>query len=127
MAQEHPDALFVFGDNMSHSGLGGQAKELRGEPNAVGIVTKWFPDMKETSFFTDEDKESVDFFIVRSFQRLEEALVSGKFVYWPKDGIGTGLAQLATRAPEIQYLIDMGLYRLKMLASFIVEPLDKVT
>ena len=38
--RNHPDFIFVFGDNLAKKGLGGQAREMRGEPNAVGIATK---------------------------------------------------------------------------------------
>ena len=41
--QRHPELIFVFGDNMLRKGFGGQAKEMRGEPNAVGVPVKWRP------------------------------------------------------------------------------------
>lgn len=34
---DNQDKLYVFGDNMVRRGFGGQAREMRGEPNAVGI------------------------------------------------------------------------------------------
>ena len=36
----NPRAIYVFGDNLLRKGLGGQAKEMRGEPNTLGIVSK---------------------------------------------------------------------------------------
>ena len=42
----NPSVLYLFGDNLQRVGLGGQAKEMRGEPNAVGIATKKAPDNK---------------------------------------------------------------------------------
>jgi hypothetical protein len=41
--RENPDKRYVFGDNVERRGYGGQAKEMRGEPNAIGVVTKWAP------------------------------------------------------------------------------------
>lgn len=38
--QAHPARLYVFGDNFQQRGLGGQTKECRGEPNAIGILTQ---------------------------------------------------------------------------------------
>jgi hypothetical protein len=34
------DKFYVFGDNMQRIGYGGQARDMRGEPNAIGAVTK---------------------------------------------------------------------------------------
>jgi hypothetical protein len=47
--------IFLFGDNMQRTGLGGQAKEMRNEPNAFGVPTKWKPTMQDDAFFTDDD------------------------------------------------------------------------
>lgn len=35
----NPKNLYLFGDNEQRRGLGGLARECRGEPNAVGIAT----------------------------------------------------------------------------------------
>lgn len=43
MLRKEPEARFVFGDNAYRKGFGGQAKEMRGEPNALGVATKWYP------------------------------------------------------------------------------------
>ena len=39
----HPNVYFVFGDNEVRRGYGGQAKEMRGELNTVGVRTKRTP------------------------------------------------------------------------------------
>jgi hypothetical protein len=93
-----PETLFVFGDNMQFYGMKGQAKEMRGEPNAVGIPTKRRPSMEEDAFLSDEDLPIWNTKSERSIVRLLRH--HGKIV-WPKDGIGTGLAQLPKRAPLI--------------------------
>lgn len=119
MLRAEPDTLFVFGDNMVARGFGGQAKEMRGEPNAVGIPTKLLPDMDETSFLRDEDLSRVRWKIDRAFLRLAFHMLSGGSVVWPADGIGTGLAELPKRAPAIWQLIESGQ---KILAGAAVTP-----
>ncbi len=94
--QSNKDRTFLFGDNLVQRGFGGQAKEMRGEPNAVGIPTKKAPDNKPTSFLTDkelaENKRAID----EAFKRIPENVV----LVIPKGGIGTGLARLSDKAPQ---------------------------
>ena len=103
MLRAEPDALFVFGDNMDRRGMGGQAAEMRGEPNAVGIPTKWSPTMRPDAFLTDADmlrwlRETAPEF-VRLFTH------QGKIV-WPRAGIGTGMARLQECAPAIHRVLE---------------------
>jgi hypothetical protein len=107
MLRAEPDALFVFGDCIAGWGLGGQAKEMRGEPNAVGIPTKWKPYMTPEAFFRDEDLPIVKERIVAPFDRLHQQLARFGKVVLPADGIGTGLARLDQHAPAIKRLIDL--------------------
>jgi ribA/ribD-fused uncharacterized protein len=101
MLRAEPDTLFVFGDNMRRAGMGGQAAEMRGEPNAVGIPTKVAPSMAPDAFFTDADlPRALDAF-APAFARLEAHLRAGGKIVVPEAGIGGGLAQLAQRAPRI--------------------------
>jgi len=105
--KREPFVLFVFGDNMERFGHGGQAREMRGEPNAVGIPTKWAPNMSPTSFFSDADFDEVKPSIDAAFARLRRHVHQGGRVVWPKDGIGSGLADLPRRAPKIwEYIED---------------------
>lgn len=106
MMQEHPETLFVFGDNMMEQGFGGQAKEMRGEPNAVGIPTKFLPSYDDKAFFTDDDiyrvKSKIDAQVLKLFLHAS----AGGNIVWPQDGIGTGLADLKNKAPAIWKLIE---------------------
>jgi hypothetical protein len=102
----HREWLYVFGDNVSTLGRGGQAKECRGEPNCVGIVTKWHPFTDAGSYFCDDDLPKVRLRIQDEFRRLAAHLRTGGIVVWPQDGVGTGLAELPTRAPRIHAFID---------------------
>lgn len=96
----HPDARFVFGDNVARRGYGGQAREMRGEPNAIGIAVKWSPGRAEHDYFRDDDPRCWAH-VRADLARVEAELRAGRVVYVPADGIGTGLAQLPTRAPKL--------------------------
>jgi hypothetical protein len=98
-----PDWIFVFGDNVTRKGLKGQAI-IRGIPNSFGIPTKWRPERVPSAYFTDES----DCWNCCSYDltRLGTLLFQGANVYWPKDGIGTGLAELPTRAPNLFEYIE---------------------
>lgn len=100
--RSNPSVLFVFGDNLSRIGFGGQAAEARGEANAVGVVTKISP----SRYLTDDCWELVKDPIVIAFDRLRCHLLTGSNVVWPLDGVGTGLADLSNRAPMIAMAID---------------------
>ena len=105
MLVNEADTLFVFGDNLLRKGRGGQAAEMRGEPNAVGVPTKKAPSNAESAFFSDNDFDDAIKTIEGDLKRIADHLRSGGNVVWPSDGIGTGLADLPRRAPKIwEYL-----------------------
>lgn len=104
-----PEWLFVFGDNMQRRGRGGQAREMRGEPNAVGIVTKRAPSMDRRAFFSDDDYAEVAEVVYEAFERLEEHLALNGVVVLPTKGVGTGLAMLDFHAPKIDAMIQNGI------------------
>src|ERR1700723_234926 len=106
MFQGNRETLFVLGDNMAEKGFGGQAKEMRGEPNAVGIPTKMLPDMNPTSFFRNEDFDRAKIVINDKVLKLFLHASDGGDIVWPEDGIGTGLADLKNKAPAIWRLIE---------------------
>ena len=112
--RKHPNFLFVFGDNLAEKGLGGQAREMRGEPNAVGIATKRSPSMNSDAFFSDSDIHNVIVMgaIKDSFRSLEFHLLSGDVVVIPKNGVGGGLANLPVNAPLIDTFIKKSIERL---------------
>lgn len=109
--KEQPDTLFVFGDNMQRRGYGGQAKQMRGEPNAIGIPTKMIPSMHPNAFLTDQHYDQW----LREAQKDIDRLISHKGpIVWPMDGIGTGLAKLDQTAPRI-------FKRIKKIERFLQE------
>jgi hypothetical protein len=96
---ENRDKVYLFGDNTIHVGYGGQAGEMRGEPNAIGI-----PTLKEPgAFFTDNEFETNKQIIDEAFRQIP----SGKTVVIPSDGLGTGIARLDKVAPRtFKYVVD---------------------
>jgi hypothetical protein len=116
--RKNPDVLYLFGDNDRRIGFGGQAGEMRDEPNAVGIRTKWNPGMSPADFFSDRQYKTISGMIDADFARPFEYLRRGKIVIVPADGLGTGLSELPTRAPKVN---DFLLAKLGQLAAFGVD------
>lgn len=81
---------------------------MRGEPNTIGVPTKWCPGVRERDYFKDSDLNYLGVLLAleESFQKIEHILEAGFYVVFPQDGLGTGRAQLATRAPKILKLIQ---------------------
>lgn len=107
--QANRNRLYVFGDNMVRTGRGGQAGAMRGEPNAVGIPTKWYPSNELLAFFKDADfaiDGVVQWTLEGAFNHLTEVLRDGYTVVIPADGVGTGLSRLPETAPAIALYID---------------------
>lgn len=93
----HPGSVYVFGDNLLRRGTAGQAC-IRGLANAFGIPTKRAPSMSNDAFFADRPDEfaAVDACIDELIDRAD---TSGAQLVFPKDGLGTGLAQMPWRSP----------------------------
>ncbi|HQU94128.1 MAG TPA: hypothetical protein PLK77_17655 [Pyrinomonadaceae bacterium] len=113
--RSHRDHIFLFGDNLVQRGLGGQAAAMRDEPNAVGIPTKKLPSNGMDAFFTDAEFEQNKAAIDRAFEQLSGiSLPAEQIIVIPAGGLGTGRAQLETKAPlTFAYLQK----RLKELSS----------
>ena len=94
--QNNSNKIFIFGDNTLKRGKGGQAV-IRNEPNAFGIATKLKPSNAEGSFMTDVD---LDLNKQRINSDIKDIKRDGRDVVFPKDGLGTGLAQLKIKAPK---------------------------
>lgn len=92
--------IFLFGDNLAGMGFGGQAAAMRGEPNCVGIPTKKLPSNRDDAFFTDlefeQNKAAIDYAFDVLFHKISKA---EQIIVIPADGLGTGRAQLESRAP----------------------------
>lgn len=95
--RNNPEVLFCFGDNAARFGMGGQAKEMRGEPNAIGIATK----KNAYQCYTDADYDEAVATIEADLIQVRDAIFGGRIIIFPIDGIGTGLAYLEQEAPKI--------------------------
>lgn len=115
--QDNPDKIYVFGDNVKRYGYGGQAKEMRGEPNAFGIPTKWAPSMSDDSYFSDRQYNDIVIILDLHFQKLRSHIENGTSVVFPTNGIGTGLSQLPQRAPIVNDFIQNLIYDLENFAN----------
>jgi len=96
---QNTNAIFVFGDNDQRSGFGGQAKEMRGEPNTIGIRVKKLPSMNNKAFYTDDEYNENIKKINEDLSRLKQSSYN-KSIIFPENGIGTGMAKLNITAPK---------------------------
>lgn len=99
LVKSRPKVLFLFGDNLTRKGLGGQAKEMRGEPNTIGIVTKKYPSMDELAFMTDKEFDENAAQITRDINKAIEKWKTGQYDKVVAPPMGVGLAKLQERAP----------------------------
>ncbi len=110
--RNNPTVKYLFGDNLVRKGLGGQAKEMRGEPNAIGVATKSTPTSGSNAYFSDAYFEDNMKVIETDLGPAIDHLRGGGILVIPEDGLGTGLSELPTRAPRtnaalVQMLEDL--------------------
>jgi hypothetical protein len=113
--QMNQHLLFIFGDNEEREGRGGQAKEMRGEDNAVGIRTKRHPNTGKTAYWTDETYDENVEMIREDFQNLIDRYLNNEAycgIVIPADGLGTGYAKLQENAPKTMQYLNCCLARL---------------
>lgn len=95
MLRREPATLWAFGDNLARAGLGGQAAEMRGEPNAVGIPTKHAPRRDPGAYFTDADLDAFRAAAGPAFARLRQHAEASGAIVWPVDGDRHGAGRAA--------------------------------
>lgn len=115
--RSNPKTLYLFGDNDQRKGLGGQAKEMRGEPNTVGVSTKKYPSNNESSFKTDNELENNKKIITEDINKVIAEWNTGKYNKVSVPQIGVGLAALPTRAPKTYAFLQQELNRLEQIIS----------
>ena len=86
--RSNPSIQFVFGDNEVRQGYAGQALEMRGEPNAIGIATSRAPSVP----WTDKNAAHQCRVIDTDLARLLPNVLSHWPIVWPRDHIGLDLA-----------------------------------
>lgn len=107
--RRNPSALYVFGDNDKRAGLGGQAKEMRGEPNAVGVRTKRAPGTANEDYWSDKNFDANCAKIAEDLSRVQAQLRRGGIVIIPSDGIGTNRADMERRCPRTFHVLQQSL------------------
>jgi hypothetical protein len=126
LLRANPSTQFVFGDNLCRRGLGDQAAQMRGEPNAVGLPTKREPTTHPRAYLCDADLALVEAAAAPDIARLKRHLEAGRDVVWPSAGIGTGRADLARRAPAIARWYASVLDELKRIVTLTEAPAQQV-
>lgn len=103
----NPIKTFVFGDNVERRGFGGQAAEMRGEPNALGICTKWKPSTFPNSYFYDYQFDETRRIVDDDLNNLISILDLGFDIVIPAAPFGSGLSKLDKTSPLLyEYLND---------------------
>lgn len=103
--KKHPETLYVFGDNTIRMGLGGQAKEMRGESNAFGIATKRRPGTDPGDYFCDDSPLDAMILVKDIGALFHHIETTKRKVIVPTDGLGTGLSHLPEKAPRLYRLL----------------------
>ena len=106
------DVYYLFGDNNERVGLGGQAKEMRGEPNAIGVRTKMTPTSGSNAFFSDDEYDQNCKMILADMIAAFDKRDKGHMIVIPTDGLGTGLSELPERAPRTNEYVELLISRL---------------
>jgi hypothetical protein len=109
----NPATLYLFGDNDIRKGLGGQAKEMRDEPNAIGISTKKLPARGEEAYKSDKELQENKKIITEDINKAIAEWNTGKYSKLIIPQMGVGLAELPTRAPETYKFLQEELKRLE--------------
>jgi len=104
--KNNPTKYFVFGDNDMRVGTGGQAKEMRGEPNSIGVRVKKYPGNISIAYYSDIQYDFNVIKITEDFDIVKKYLKGGCDVVIPEDKIGTGLAKLKVFAPKTLKFIN---------------------
>lgn len=96
--KRNPNTVYVFGDNDLRQGMGGLAKECRGESNTIGLRTKRKPTMEENAFYTDNIMCLAK--VMEDVGKIENCLENGNLVVVTRN-MGKGRAKLDKRAPKV--------------------------
>lgn len=94
--------LYVYGDNTQRKGLGGQAEQMRGEPNGIGVATKYRGAKDPDAYFGEEPEQIIaqKRVIDEDMKPLFDKVKRGGVVVISLAGLGTDRADLEFRAPS---------------------------
>lgn len=104
--QANPEVRYLWGDNELRKGVGGQAKEMRGEPNGIGIRTKKAPGFDDRDLWHDKDYYRQKKLLDEDFLKAIDAINQNRVIIVPYEGIGTGFARLKDNAPKTLRYIE---------------------
>lgn len=115
--QANKRVLYIFGDNLERVGFGGQAREMRGEPNSFGIATKRKAAHGTDDCYFHDNQFDIELILQEEFNRLYKAVEENDYqaIVVPFDGIGTGLSRLPEFAPKLLRKINYLLINLRNL------------
>ena len=113
----HPERLYLFGDNESRRGHGGQAAACRGEPNAVRVATKRFANRASNAYWSDAEVDRVRAIIDADLAPVFDHLRRGGEVVYPAVGLGTGLSELEARAGRVPAPLQERIEELKAVGK----------
>jgi len=86
--KDHPECIFVFGDNLIRYGKKGAA-ELRDEPNTYGFITKKAPSFKDSAYYRSEEYKPL---FEKEWQKLIDLIESNPDKIFLISKLGSGLA-----------------------------------
>ena len=85
---DHPNVIFVFGDNTIRRGKKGGAV-LRDHPQSYGFITKKYPNNNPSSFFYKDEYEKV---LKKEITKLRKLIFTNKSKIFLITKLGAGLA-----------------------------------
>ena len=114
-----PHKLFVFGDNDIKKGKKGQAI-IRDLKNSAGIPTKKLPSNKSKAFYSDDELEQNMMKIDTAIALIKDKMKLPEYttLVFPENGIGTGLAKLASKAPRTFKYLN---YKIRQMKKWFAE------
>jgi hypothetical protein len=115
--RDHPDHLYLFGDNELRKGRGGLAAVCRGRRNAIGVATKSAPQRTEDAYWNDADYDRLVAIIDADLAPAFDHMRQGGTVVCPAAGLGTGLSELPVRAPRVFAHLRRRILELKRLGN----------
>ena len=86
--REHPNDIFVFGDNKIRRGKKGAAI-LRDEPNTYGFITQKYPSSRDTAHYRVAEYEQI---FINEMEKLKRLIVRNPDKMFLISKLGSGLA-----------------------------------
>ena len=112
LLEQHPNWIFVYGDNLRRVGCAGAAK-LRHHPRAYGFITKKYPTNTEDAFYRVNEYQHV---FEDELSKLLMHMTEHKSCIYVISPIGSGLAN---KHGIWENIISPGLQQLKDVRNVI--------